>query len=225
MSKEHQDWMPSADRLNEMLIYMINTYTDEKYGASGDFETIKEDIMSATGMSEAHFEAIQDELDFVAFAKEEQESHLDENIPIVVRTLDDLENYLKDNGWHLSGASTHDELAFLVSKTTPGGTYVDFTLAHNGDAEMAIDELRWEADTFDVDKFVYARLLENPSLSLKTKMLREEAKLIKEMLRTLAYGVSFGEKTVDERLSDAAAKCEALNNGAQGKEDIEFGKG
>ena len=69
--------LPSADVLNQMLIYMINTYTDEKYGVSGDFETIKEDIISATGMSEAHFEAIQDELDFVCFMKEQQYQNFD----------------------------------------------------------------------------------------------------------------------------------------------------
>lgn len=225
MSKECSDWMPTPEKLNQMLIYMINTYIDEKYGTSGDFDVVKEDIISATGMSKAHFAAIQDELDFVAFAKEEQENHLDENEPIVVRTIDEVANYLENNGWYLSGASTHDELAFLVSKTTPAGTYVAFRLVHDCDAEMAIAALRFEADSFDLEKFVYARLLENPSLSLKTKMLREDAKLIKEMLRHLAYGVSFGGRALDEKLLDAAAKCETMNNGAHSKEDIEFGKG
>lgn len=54
----------AAPKLQQMLIYMVNTYIDEKYGITGDFETIKEDIITATGMSEAYFESIQEELDF-----------------------------------------------------------------------------------------------------------------------------------------------------------------
>lgn len=55
----------------QMLIYMINTYTDAVYGTTGDYDTIKADIMSATGMDEVFFESIKDELDFVSFAKDE----------------------------------------------------------------------------------------------------------------------------------------------------------
>lgn len=46
----------------------------------------------------------------------------------------------------------------------------------------------------------------------------------RELLAYRAAGIEAGAKTVDEKLSDAAAKCEALNNGVRGKEDVEFGK-
>lgn len=60
------------NRETQMLIYMINTYTDAVYGATGDYDTIKADIMSATGMDEGFFESIKDELGFVSFAKDEE---------------------------------------------------------------------------------------------------------------------------------------------------------
>jgi len=63
--------LPSVDRLNQMLIYMINTYTDAVYGPVGDYETIKADIMSAIGMSEVHFEIVKNDLDFVHHSKDD----------------------------------------------------------------------------------------------------------------------------------------------------------
>lgn len=63
LAKERE--MLSAAKLNQMLIDMINTYTDAVYGTSGDYETVKKDIMSAVGMSEEHFESIKNDLDFV----------------------------------------------------------------------------------------------------------------------------------------------------------------
>lgn len=229
MSNELLNWMPTPDKLNQMLIYMINSYTDEKYGTTGDFDVVKEDIMSATGMSEAHFAAIQDELDFVAFAKEEQESHLDANKPIVMRTLDDLENYLEDNGWRVGW--TPD--VWLVMKTSPAGEDYRFKLFHNGNLEKAIQGIKQTASEFDVEKHV-ARWMEarNNGDFHSTRLsglpneqeLAEDAVSIQKMLEALAGGVSFGEKTVDEKLADAVSKCEALNNGAQGKDDVGFGK-
>lgn len=60
------------NRETQMLIYMINTYTDAVYGTTGNYDTIKADIMSATGMDEGFFESIKDELDFISFAKDEE---------------------------------------------------------------------------------------------------------------------------------------------------------
>lgn len=81
--------LPSASRLNQMLIYMINTYTDAVYGTVGDYDAIKQDIMSAIGMTEAHFESIKCDLDFVHHAqdnfpfKEADESMQEKQIPVV----------------------------------------------------------------------------------------------------------------------------------------------
>lgn len=218
------DWMPSAESLNQMLIYMINTYTDEKYGTSGDFETIKEDIISATGMSDAHFEAIQGELDFVSFTKEEWEEGL-----TVVRTMEELQEYLEELGWQVGWAPD----VWLLMKVSPAGEDFRFMITHDGDVDKAIQGIKQFAAGFDVEKHV-AKWIESRNngdyhctrlsgLPSEQK-LAEDAVSIKEMLEVLAGGVSFGEKTVDEKLSDAAAKCEALNNGSHGKEDVGFGK-
>lgn len=66
--------LPSAERLNQMLVYMINTYTDAVYGTGGDYEAIKKDVMSAIGMTEDHFESIKNDLDFVSHCRAESQS-------------------------------------------------------------------------------------------------------------------------------------------------------
>ena len=54
----------------DMLIYMINTYVDERYGTGeGRSEEIENDILSATGMSWEYFDSIKNELDFIHFNK------------------------------------------------------------------------------------------------------------------------------------------------------------
>lgn len=44
----------------DFLVYMINTYIDEKYGCPDDdnSEEIKRDILTATGMTESYFEEL-----------------------------------------------------------------------------------------------------------------------------------------------------------------------
>ena len=53
----------SEARPGDMLVFMINTYIDAVYGTTGDYDRIKADIMTATGMDEQFFDLIKDELE------------------------------------------------------------------------------------------------------------------------------------------------------------------
>ena len=228
MSKERFDWMPSAERLNQMLIYMINTYTDEKYGASGDFETIKEDIMSATGMSEEYFEAIQSELDFVGFAKDNMEGKLDGTAPVVVRTIDELKEYLEDSGWNVGWYPD----GWLLAKTSPAGEDFWFKLVHDGDVGKAIEGIKDFAAGFDVGKHVHKWIeARNGGGYHSTRLdglpqvgeLVDDAKEIQKMLDELADGVNFCEqKTIGETLAEAEERAGgAVGSGNEREAELE----
>lgn len=71
VSQKIESDISSEKSTKDMLIYMINTYVDSAYGTTGKYDTVKEDIMSATGMSEAFFEDIKNDLDFVHFDEDD----------------------------------------------------------------------------------------------------------------------------------------------------------
>lgn len=57
----------------EMLIFMINTYVDEKYGTGdGKRAEIEKDIITATGMTSEYYDSIKSDLDFIHFNNEHE---------------------------------------------------------------------------------------------------------------------------------------------------------
>lgn len=133
----------------------------------------------------------------------------------VVRTMDELEAYLVDNGWSVY----KDEDGWDIRQASPAGEDFGFYIRHGDDVETAIKEIKEYAYDFDIDEHVRLNLGVRGAPGVRE--LVEDAKEIQKMLDELADGVNWCEqKTIGETLVDAQERA----GGASGQEkEQEFG--
>lgn len=121
----------------------------------------------------------------------------------VVRTLDELEEYLDDNGWSVY----KDEDGWDIRQASPAGEDFGFFIRHGDDVEKAIKEIKEYAYDFDIDEHVELNLGGRGAPGVSE--LVEDAKEIQKMLDLLADGVNWCEqKTLGETLAEAEERSE-----------------
>lgn len=120
----------------------------------------------------------------------------------VVRSMDELRDYLEEKGWCISG----DENDWEIGQGSPAGEDFWFSIVHNNDVQEAIKEIKRYACDFDIDEHVKMWVEAQGRVSgvPDTVTLVEDAKAIQEMLDELAEGVNWCEqKTIAEIMAEA----------------------
>lgn len=150
----------------------------------------------------------------------ENEEFLEEEISSddlkVVQTIDELKDYLEDNGWHVEECNVGpgNDIGWELSKYSPAGEDFFFAIEHNNDVVEAIQALKQYAYNFDIDEHVQLNLGGRGAPGVVE--LVEDAKEIQKMLDELADGVNFcQQKTIAETIASAeakAGKAEAVKN-------------
>lgn len=158
------------------------------------------------GLLEAVFTSIARLKDF----NEKSANEIVDDEVKVVRSMDELRDYLEENGWHIYD----DDGYWDVSQHSPAGEDFLFCIVHNNDVEEAIKEIKRYADDFDIDEHVKMWVGAQGRVSgvPDTVTLVEDAQDIQKMLDNLADGVNFCEqKTIGEIVAEAQAKSEEVN--------------
>ena len=128
----------------------------------------------------------------------------------VVRTLDELEDYLDDKGWSVY----KDEDGWDIRQASPAGEDFGFYIRHGDDVEQAIKEIKEYAYDFDIDEHVELNLGGRGAPGVVE--LVEDAKEIQKMLDELADGVNWCEqKTVKETIQEATQRSSNFDVNAQ----------
>lgn len=138
----------------------------------------------------------------------EQEEEIEDEELTVVRTMDELREYLEDNGWHVDECNIGpaNDIGWELSKYSPAGEDFFFAIEHNNDVEAAVQALKQCAYNFDIDEHVQLNLGGRGAPGVTE--LVEDAKEIQEMLDELADGVNWCEqKTIKETLAEAAERA------------------
>lgn len=124
----------------------------------------------------------------------------------VVRTMDELEDYLDTNGWSVY----KDEEGWDIRQASPAGEDFGFYIRHGDDVEQAIKEIKEYAYDFDIEEHVELHLGGRGAPGVVE--LVEDAKEIQKMLDELADGVNWCEqKTIAETIASAEAKAGKYN--------------
>ena len=147
----------------------------------------------------------------------DREEEIEEDEVRVVRTLEELEAYLIENGWRVSecaiGAASHP--GWELSKGSPAGEDFSFCIEHNNEVEEAVQEIKSYAYDFDADAHVemWIEGRRNGVAGVpSTVELVEDAQEIQKMLYVLADGVNWCEqKSIAETLSEAAERSDEQN--------------
>lgn len=136
----------------------------------------------------------------------------------VVRSMDELRDYLEEKGWQVSECSFGGgHTGWEIGQGSPAGEDFWFSIVHNNDVEEAIQEINRYAYDFDIDEHVKMWVEAQGRVSgvPDTVTLVEDAKAIQEMLDELADGVNWCEqKTIAETLAEAQVKAEGLGSDA-----------
>lgn len=140
--------------------------------------------------------------------------------PRVVRTMEELEDYLDDMGWSVY----KDEDGWDIRQASPAGEDFGFFIRHGDDVEQAIKEIQEYAYDFDVDEhvrmWVEARNSGTSGVPRLSELV-EDAKAIQEMLDELADGVNWCEqKTIGETLKEATQRSSNFECGEQKNTDL-----
>lgn len=136
----------------------------------------------------------------------------------VVRSMDELRDYLEEKGWQVSECSFGGgHTGWEIGQGSPAGEDFWFSFEHNNDVEEAIAQIKQYAYDFDIDEHVKMWVEAQGRVSgvPDTVTLVEDAKAIQEMLDELADGVNWCEqKTIAETLAEAQVKAEGLGSDA-----------
>lgn len=143
----------------------------------------------------------------------------------VVRTMDELREYLEDKGWQVAECSFGEgRPGWEIGQSSPAGEDFWFSIEHNNDVEQAVEAICDCAYDFDTEEHVKLWIDGRGAPDIET--LVEDAKAIQEMLDDLAEHVEFcepeEEKSIEEVLADAQERSEDLDNG-EDKSDVELG--
>lgn len=132
----------------------------------------------------------------------------------VVRSMDELRNYLEEKGWWVTECSyVGGRAGWEIGQHSPAGEDFSFPFEHDNNLEEAIKEIKRYADDFDIDEHVKMWVEAQGRVSgiPDTVTLVEDAKAIQEMLDELADGVNWCEqKTIAETLAEAQEKAEEI---------------
>lgn len=131
-----------------------------------------------------------------------------------IRTLEELQEYLEDNGWQVLDNTRE----WLLMKASPAGEDFRFVIAHDGDFDKAVQNIQQFAGDFDAEnhfaKWMNAKRNGNYQSTHLAGLPNEQALMadalaIKQMLEELADGVSqFGQKSLGETLTAAEARSD-----------------
>lgn len=147
----------------------------------------------------------------------------------VVRTMEELKTYIKEQGWWVSECSFGDErVGWEIGQCSPAGEDFFFSFMHDNDVEDAINEIKRYAYDFDEEEHIemYVEARKNGLAGVpSTKELVEDAAEIQKMLDDLADGVNWCEvKTIGETLAEATERSEASREESgqrEGERDFE----
>lgn len=137
--------------------------------------------------------------------------------PKVVRTMDELRDYLEEKGWWVN---EYDD-SWEVGKHSPAGEDFFFSVEHDNDVKAAVRSIKEYAYEFDVDEHVSvwaeARQCGDRKGIPSIRALVQDADEIQEMLDDLADGVNWCEmETVREScekgsLEEQIRACEGMS--------------
>lgn len=152
----------------------------------------------------------------------EGEEFLEEEVvpagPKVVRTMDELEDYLEDYGWTVN----RDDGEWEIGQYSPAGEDFWFAIHHDGDVEKAIKEIKRYASDFDIDEHVELNLDVRGAPGVVA--LAEDAKEIQKMLNDLADNVNWCEQKTIGESCEKGSLDEMISDAEGQKRDGEIGQ-
>ncbi len=140
----------------------------------------------------------------------------------VVRTMDELKEYLEENGWWVSECNfSGGHVGWEIGKHSPAGEDFFFSFEHDNDVESAVKGIKDYAYDFDEDEHIEMNIeaRRNGLAGVPdTKTLVEDAKAIQEMLDELADGVNWCEQ---ETIRETCASLNSVIEEAEGRAKAE----
>ena len=198
----------SREMLENIVDYGVNHHTVTKNGLYYYLKDMVPEVEANDLIPYIDRAFLTDEVLCHAEAQE-----LSEDEVKVVRSMDELRDYLEEKGWSVyeCGIGPRSNPGWEISQHSPAGEDFNFAIEHNNDVEQAIKEIKSYAYDFDIDEHVKLNLGMRGAPGVEK--LVEDAQDIQEMLDELADGVNWCEqKTIGETLADAQERAEHGNS-------------